>query len=228
MKSIIQEASTIAKAVELGWREAGEPKEFSVKVLELPEHNFIGMTTRSAKIAFIFNGVIAKPAPEQQRAVARQAPREPRKDFTPRPPAREQFAPKKEQPRPSYERPAERSAAEQERPAASYQAPARQPEQRDDAFAKRRHDGLWNDDMVALARTWFTTALKDMDGSDITFTIEPQNYYLRITLSRPILANEGQEKHLLASLSLLLFSTIKKEFRKALRGHKVVLTHVQQ
>ena len=220
MKSIIQEASTILKAIEQGWRAAGEPKEFSVKILETPESNFIGFTTRSAKIAFMFNGIITKPMAEPApRAVARQAPREPRKEFTPRPPAREQFTPKRTQrPYERYDRPAERPADEHEQtaPAQTYQPSA------------RRHDGLWSEEMVTLARSWFGKALQEMNSGDITFTIEPQNYYLRITLSRPILAEEGQEKHLLASLSLLLFSAIKKEFRKALRGHKVVLTHAHQ
>lgn len=54
MKSIVQEGSTISKAVESAWQSAGQPKEFTVKILEEPQHNFIGMTTRSAKVAIFF------------------------------------------------------------------------------------------------------------------------------------------------------------------------------
>ncbi len=39
MKSIMEEASSIAKAVEKGWMKAGCPKEFSVKVFENAEKN---------------------------------------------------------------------------------------------------------------------------------------------------------------------------------------------
>lgn len=50
MKSVIQEASSIAKAIEQGWLKAGKPKDFSVKVFEEPEKNFFGFTTKPAKI----------------------------------------------------------------------------------------------------------------------------------------------------------------------------------
>ncbi len=44
MKSIMEEASSILKAIEKGWNRAGKPQEFTVKVFEEPEHNFLGMT----------------------------------------------------------------------------------------------------------------------------------------------------------------------------------------
>jgi len=55
MKSIMQEASSIAKAIEQGWIKAGKPLEFTVKVYEEAQKNFIGFTTKSAKIAILFN-----------------------------------------------------------------------------------------------------------------------------------------------------------------------------
>lgn len=212
MKSILQEASTIAKAIEQGWQEAGQPMEFSIKILELPQRNFIGLTVRSAKIAFMFNGVAkaSEQAPKQQRNTP--APRERRENRPEQPsvarPARERdMAPKKE--RPIIER-----AERVERPSDD-KVPA----------TARRNEALWSNEMVTFAQGWFGTALKHMERQNITFTIEPQHFYLRITLSQPILADEGQEKHLLASISLLMLSALKKEFRKALRGHKIVLTH---
>lgn len=84
---------------------------------------------------------------------------------------------------------------------------------------------MWTEELVVSAQNWFTTVLQKMNRNDITFTIEPQNFYLRITLNKPIVDNPTKEKHLLASLSSLMLATIKKQFRKALRGHKIVLTH---
>ena len=55
MKSVMQEASSIAKAFEQAWEKAGKPQQCSVKVLEEPRHNFIGMTLQSAKIALFFD-----------------------------------------------------------------------------------------------------------------------------------------------------------------------------
>lgn len=52
----MEEASSIAKAIETAWNRAGQPAEFSVKVLELPQTSFFGLkTSKSAKVAFFFN-----------------------------------------------------------------------------------------------------------------------------------------------------------------------------
>ncbi len=55
MKSILQEGSSVAKAVEKALQIADYPREFTVKVLEEPQKNFFGMTTKSAKISFLFD-----------------------------------------------------------------------------------------------------------------------------------------------------------------------------
>lgn len=231
MKSILQEASTIAKAVEQGWKEAGEPQEFSVKILELPQRNFIGLTTRSAKIAFIFNGAPLKIAPEQPQKYQKsqaQAPRERKETFTPSSGQQRQHQPAHTpaQPAPSAQPHIQREQRDASAPKKERTFIAETPAE-GQAFAKKRPEGFWTEEMVAYARDWFATSLKHMDRPDITFTIEPQTFYLRITLSAPVFAEEGQEKHLLASISSLMLATIKKQFRKALRGHKIVLTHVQ-
>lgn len=62
MKSLVEEASTITKAVEKAWIRAGKPAEFTVKVFEEPKHNFLGMTIKSAKIALFFKSVAAHSA----------------------------------------------------------------------------------------------------------------------------------------------------------------------
>jgi len=55
MKSIIQEASSMSKAIEKSWEKAGKPQEFSVKLLEEAEKNFLGLTKKPAKIALFFD-----------------------------------------------------------------------------------------------------------------------------------------------------------------------------
>ena len=55
MKSIMEEASSISKAIDQAWHRAGKPTEFTIKVLELPERNLFGITVKSAKIAFFFD-----------------------------------------------------------------------------------------------------------------------------------------------------------------------------
>ena len=54
MKSIIEQASSIIKAIEKAWNQAEQPKEFSIKIFEKEEKNFFGMTTKPAKIGIFF------------------------------------------------------------------------------------------------------------------------------------------------------------------------------
>ena len=54
MNSIVQEASSIAKAVEAAWTKAGKPQKFSVRIFEEAEKNFFGITSKPAKIALLF------------------------------------------------------------------------------------------------------------------------------------------------------------------------------
>ena len=69
MKSIVEEASSLAKAFSQAWERAGKPQECTVKILAEPEKNFIGMTTKSAKIAVFFNEV----APAQSKKGSTQS-----------------------------------------------------------------------------------------------------------------------------------------------------------
>lgn len=54
MKSIMEEASSIAKAIEKGWTRAGEPKEFTVRIFEVPQKNFLRFTVKPAKVGIFF------------------------------------------------------------------------------------------------------------------------------------------------------------------------------
>ena len=62
MKSLVEEASSISKAIEQGWLRAGKPQEFSVKIFCEPEKNFFGLTVKSAKIAIFFKEAPVAPA----------------------------------------------------------------------------------------------------------------------------------------------------------------------
>lgn len=90
MKSILEEASSVMKAIEKGWVRAGKPAEFNVKILEHAEKNFFGLTTKQAKIGIFFDepsisresSAKRRPAPTT-REVTRQPQQ--RRPETPRP-----------------------------------------------------------------------------------------------------------------------------------------------
>lgn len=78
----MEEASSIAKAIETAWNRAGQPTEFTIKVLELPQTSFFGLkTSKSAKVAFFFNEATVTvkskdsiQGPRQQRPVTLRQP----------------------------------------------------------------------------------------------------------------------------------------------------------
>lgn len=108
MKSIMQEASSVSKAIDLAWNRADKPSQFSVKVLEEPEHNMFGLTVKSAKIAIFFEEKRKIESfsrqPERQRAARPEQPRRTQEQA----PKRTQAQPKplsEEQPPPRRARP---------------------------------------------------------------------------------------------------------------------------
>lgn len=202
MKSVMHEASTLAKAIEQGWEKAGKPVEFKVKVLEEAQKNFIGMTTRSAKIALFFD---EKPVAREQRPTQQTQNRQPKKQ-------KEHVAKEFTSSRPQQAAPV-KPARQQETEEA--------PKQR----TQKQFAPLWNDAMVALTQDWMSGTLKTMGLGHVGFVVQPQNFHLRITFNKQLLEDANKEKQLLASFSTLILETLKSHFRMGFRGHKIVLTH---
>jgi hypothetical protein len=75
MKSVIQEASTLSKAIEQGWVKAGKPALFSIKIVQEPSKNFIGLTTQNAKIV-VFFGRLDEPATQQMPQLKQYEPQQ--------------------------------------------------------------------------------------------------------------------------------------------------------
>ncbi|HBR70681.1 TPA: hypothetical protein DIC20_01195 [Candidatus Dependentiae bacterium] len=104
MKSVIQESSSLIKAIEQGWVKAGKPKEFSVRILQEPDKNFLGMTIKSAKVAIFFGRLeemppISQPQPQQDNNAQYQQ-KQPQQMYQQRPPQQ-----KRNYRRPGYRKP---------------------------------------------------------------------------------------------------------------------------
>jgi|SaaInlStandDraft_6_1057023.scaffolds.fasta_scaffold107417_1 predicted RNA-binding protein Jag len=55
MKSLIQEASSLQKAIEKAWVEAGMPSEFKVKVFNAGSKGFLGILGKPAVVSIIYD-----------------------------------------------------------------------------------------------------------------------------------------------------------------------------
>lgn len=211
MKSVIQEASSIAKAIDQAWEKAGKPADFSIKILEQPKKNFFGLTSHPAKVSLCFEERVQGQVRRDNRPRQQQTNK---RDWASIHPSQEQ------QPRraPQQMRPEPRTApVQQER---SEHRGERQQEQR-----MQRPQAHWEQPMITFAEQWLKDVLREMNCDHITFTVEPSNAFLRFTLSNHLVDNIEKEKRMLAGMSLLMLEAIKRNFKAGLRRHRIVLTH---
>ncbi len=193
MKSIMEEASSIMKAIEKGWASAGQPKEFTIKVYEEPQKNFLGMTTRPAKIGIFFTELPA--AKPQTKRTESTRTKQTKQDVQP---AREQSprAPKIKEPVAKPQRTAEE---------------------------QRALGPVWNDEMIALVKELLNTLFPLMDLDGLNYTIKPEHFHLRIEFATPVYEDKSREKHLFVTLSMLILTMLKRQFKRPLKGYKIVL-----
>ncbi|MBI2775606.1 hypothetical protein HYX58_06365 [Candidatus Dependentiae bacterium] len=213
MKSIMQEASSIMKAIEKGWEAAGKPKEFSIKVFEEAKKNFIGMTTQSAKVGIFFN----------EHTAFRDA-RTPDKNQK-RPERKPQFEqPKRQHP---ATQPVQHPASQQRR-FESQRPPAIQEQRQTEAQQQRtlepRSQNVWQPDMIEQANGWMKETLQTLNKENVSFNTTTDNYQLRFTFNSPVIEDVERERHLFRNLSFLLLCSLKRSYKRPLRGFKVVLT----
>ncbi len=128
MKSLVEEASSVFKAIEKAWDRAGKPHEFSVKIFEESKKNFFGLTTKSAKVGIFFD----------ERAITKQ----PKKETRPATEPAKKHVPQKVAPRrqeQNRQEPRQRQERRQRRPQDQRQQERRpQRDQRDSVSTERR------------------------------------------------------------------------------------------
>ena len=220
MKSIMEEASTIAKAVEKAWMQAGQPKEFSIKVFEEPQHNFIGMTIRSAKVGIFFS--------ESQG----QKPEQHSSKYKPKTPVPAQQPQQRERRQPSAQ-PVHADNKPRERKPLQLRAP-RQPEslaqntsvdqiQQSSVEQARPTTPVWSDAMVTDVQQWLSETLTLMHKPEVKFSIAPSHFHLKISFDHPIFEDKNREKQFFASLATLYLQMLKQRYKRPLKGYKIIL-----
>lgn len=88
---------------------------------------------------------------------------------------------------------------------------------------ERAKPQVWSNPMVKKVTHWVKDTLKAID-KDNKFTVEPNGYYLKIKFENPVYAEEHRQKQLFASLATLILSMLKREYKRPLRGYKIILT----
>lgn len=211
MKSIIEEASSVSKAIEKGWTRAGKPKNFSVKIYEEAEKNFFGLTTRSAKIALIFDEKTVQTAAEKPAPLSHQ-------NNT-----------KKVEPT--------RTHGHKQPSGQPVRQPSTSPAAKDKDVRKKSvaleqeninqsvaDQSVISEEIKSSLGAWIKEALIVMRIPETRFDLEIEGQTIRIVFAKSLLSDGNQEKALFKSFSYLALTTLRTKFKKGLRGLKLIFT----
>jgi len=231
MKSIIEQASSIMKAIEKAWNQAEKPKEFSIKIFEQEERNFFGMSTKPAKVG-IFFGNDKAPAHEKPAFKPRQEIKECRSSYAKATESRSP-SPKvspviEEKTTSSFAK----ATADRSQPAPHTKQPTHKPRVEKQIQAPevtatkervRRIPTTWNDTMITTAHDWIKQTLSLMGLPAINFNSEVAGKNLKLTFNAPLIADPMQEKQLFRSFAHLIMSSLRNQYKQEIKNLKVVL-----
>lgn len=243
MKSVMEEASSIFKAIENAWKRAGQPHDFSVKVFEEPQRNFFGLTVKSAKIGLFFDekSLPKVAAVKTAQPVAPKQKAEPQKTHSEKLVSQKKVAQsqKSKEPAPAKKAsmPAKSTQQEKIQPSVfvktSNSAKATM-DRSTDTVAKASLDrsadmaesseSIWTPEMVKAAEEWTRTTLSLMNMPHITFSTKLSKYYIHFSFDSKLFENNMKEKTVFRSFAYLIMASLRNTFKKEFRGLKVVLS----
>ncbi len=225
MKSIMEEASSVSKAIEKAWARADKPASFSVKVLEHEVKNFFGLTSKPAKIAFYFEEVLAQPSrsprgQQQQQSRRPERPAERVHDRTV--PAHTQTRTSPDQQRKQIN---QQQQHRQQRPQPEQKPFKKEMIQKSDVQEARTENfqeqstAAWPTHVRVEAERWLNKAVTAL-RSDARLECETHNNELQVAVNCSLALN-GNERLLCSSLAHLLMQAMRNQFKNETRGLRV-------
>jgi predicted RNA-binding protein Jag len=229
MKSVVQEASSVAKAVDAGWRKADKPNEFRVQIMEEGKSGFLGFNSEPSKVVIYFDDApVQKPREQAQRNKRRRTTTTSKEAVvnneqttarrTRKPAPAKEVEPKK----------AEKVAKPQLRQVTPKSKPELKPtaDKPEKVVAKETADQqLWTSEMMDIVRDWMQNALNAIPGKqDIEFSLQPSRYYLKVVMAKPVIEASDRQRRLFAGFATLAMQALRRSTRKKLRGFKIVLS----
>lgn len=204
MKSLVEEASSVSKAIENAWKRAEHPTEFSVRIHELPEKNMFGFTTKPAKIAIFFQEDYKRSS--SPKTVSHTSSTNPI-------PSVSKPITVKTQPRKISEQAQPQKVA---KPAPTILKTPRQ-----------ENAEPWSGEMITYAENWLRELLQKLEIKETKFQTTPQRYHLKISFSKPVFAEEEKNRAFFRNCAHLILQATRNSFKRPLKGFKAILTTEQ-
>lgn len=243
MKSMLHEASSVAKAIEKAWAESGKPREFTINVLEPGVKNFFGFSKLPAIVSITFDPKSVpivrsesndrrdqrqqqKPRtaisrdeqkrrdPREQRERPERTDRNNDKDRSARQPVRSEQAQKPQRLQPVTEPRVRDAQREQVRD-----------QQREQVREPRDHEDLvaWTPELTADLNAEAADLVTAI-GITIPYAITTDKRNAHVAFAAGILPAVDDERQLFMSMSYLLIQFLKKKHKKKLRGFHITVT----
>ena len=194
MKSIIQESSSIEKAVKQSWEKAGQPTQFSIKILEIEEKNFLGFTKKPAKIAIFFEEKkIQQPTTKKRKVIPKQKleKKQPKKDIV-------------------------RSKQHQTKSSAK--------SEKQIETKTSQHKDFWTKELVDTTTQWTKGFLETLQLQNIKFATVVKQKNLTFNFYQPLMTNKKKQTILFKNMSFLLMQVLRYKFKKAFRSLHIIFT----
>lgn len=229
MKSIIEEASSVSKAVENGWIRAGKPTQFSVKIFELPEKNFFGLTVKKAKVGILFETEVSTTSHHKNSAGKRGSANHPKKQVSER--SHNTSSSSAQQPFSQKSSSSEQPRREQRAPQKPQKTTAQQPEpeqkRAERVEAEKPQEKFpplnWTPEVVLFVDTMIHESLALMGLPNIDFTTAPTEIGLKVTFDAPIIDNPLKERQFFQSYAHVIVAAVRNQFKPESRSIRLTL-----
>jgi len=203
MKSILQEGNSIERAIDKAWNQAGKPKEFTIKILEEGERNFLGLSRRPAIVTIFYKPEKAT-APQQGSEKSSRNDRHDRRDRRDRE-VQQQEARTQEHVKKAATR---RYAGTDEQRA---------------AFTAKGQEG-WTEEWRLFVENAMRDLVKQM-GYDIDLDVVIQgDKVLTISFKQMFLEDEEEQKMLFSTFSYIAMQFLKRHYKNRFTGHRIMVT----
>ena len=236
MKSMLQEAATIAKAVEKAWETAGKPEEFSIKVLDAGEKGFFGLFTKPAIISITYEPNRTNRRPSQSsssqrptrsgssgsgrdaRASLKHVSAEEILRHEGQQPRNNQRDQRRNNDRPQHQR-AEQPRREQSAPRQESQV---EHAPRAEQHVQNEQQPYWNDELINDIQASLKEIVTIMQVTS-PFAFSHERQLLTITFAESTIDEAEAEKMLYTSVSYLLLQFLKKKHRRRFKGYCILM-----
>jgi predicted RNA-binding protein Jag len=231
---MIQEGSTIAKAIDKAWQDAGKPSEFTIKIMQTEERNFFGMVRKPAVVSIVYeprNVQDGKPSratrPESRESRGRERGQEGRRhSFDHKNYEQKSHEPRqqREQQREAREARVAREAKNEHKEALIQEQHLQRQQQRSvaprDTAQMDEGRETWSQPQVEQIAAW----LKDILGAmqiATPFGVSVERTMLRIEFKERVLESADEEHLFFSSLVAILMQFLRHKEKKRLGGLRI-------